>query len=404
MHILFVAVAFPSPDNPYRGSFIREQVRLLCERKEIDRITVLSPTTAVPALLRRYARAAALSSLPDRYELVEGRCEVLFPRYSKLPGTMLQSWTNIQWRRILNRTVTRFVRTNPFSLIHANAGTESGWASVHVGRQHHIPCVVTYQGSEVHQVLANRRKGWRLCRDSFRYADLNLPVSRSLESILSRHIHPQGRCEVLLRGVDQSRFFPIPSQTRPRRALFVGQVQEAKGAFDLLSAWPIVRAACPDAVMTLVGPDNTQGDFPRRARALQIDGSLELTGPLPSHAVAEHMHQSQFLCLPSHGEGTPNCVMEAMSCGLPIVATRVGGIPDIVEHERSGILVDKGDIKGLAAAMIKLFRNSNLCTCMGQAAGEFAREHLDARKTVGRLVQLYGELMRSYRTRDGVVE
>ena len=123
MHLLFVALSFPSPELPHRSPFIKEQVRLLCECEQVSRITVLSPTTYVPAkFMRRFRRASAQAILPRRYELVENRCEVLFPRYIKAPGSFLLNWTIIQWCRIVERTVARFIKTNPVSLIHANAG------------------------------------------------------------------------------------------------------------------------------------------------------------------------------------------------------------------------------------------------------------------------------------------
>lgn len=396
MHVLFIALSFPSPENPYRSPFIREQVRLLCERKEIERVTVLSPTTSVPPFMRRFRRAAEQASLPARYQMVEGRCEVLFPRYMKFPGELLLRWTVAQWCRIVDQTVTAFVRTHPVSIIHANSGNVSAWAAVSTARRRHIPCVVTYQGSEVHQTLARRRKGWQLCRDSFRLADFNLSVSRSLEDILRLHAKPLGRCEVLLRGVDQTRFFPPLERTLHPRVLFVGRIEEAKGAFDLLSAWVKVKTACPGALLSVVGPDRTQGLFLRKAQALGVDSSITLTGPLPPPMVAELMRQSRLLCLPSHGEGTPNSVTEALSCGLPVVATRVGGIPDVVEHGKTGLLVDQGNIDSLADALVSLLRDPGRCACMGEEAHAFACEHLNARKSVGRLVEFYSELIAAH--------
>jgi len=255
--------------------------------------------------------------------------------------------------------------------------------------------VVTYQGSEVHTLLAHHHKGWQLCRDSFRLADLNLPVSRALEGILRLHAQPSGRCEVLLRGVDQTRFFPSSQLSAEPRVLFVGDIMQEKGVFDLLLAWAQVKRACPNASLTIVGLDHTQGLFSRTMRSLGVDSSVTLTGPLPHPAVANLMRQFRLLCLPSHGEGTPNCVMEALACGLPVVATRVGGIPDIVEHEKTGLLVDKKDVDGLAAALVTLLGDAHQCARMGQAAQVFAREHLDARKTIDRLVALYNELIYS---------
>jgi glycosyltransferase involved in cell wall biosynthesis len=88
--------------------------------------------------------------------------------------------------------------------------------------------------------------------------------------------------------------------------------------------------------------------------------------------------------------------MEALSCGLPVVATRVGGIPDIVVHEKTGLLIDKGDIEGLAAALICLLRDPDRIKHMGLAARAFARENLDARKTARHLVELYGMLIANH--------
>lgn len=394
MHLLFVTRTFPSPVNPYREPFIGAQVRHLSER--LERITVLSPTTWVPAFMRRMDRVAAQASLPDRYEMVEGRCEVLFPRYLKAPGLWFLSWTLAQWRRIVDQTVVQFKKNHPVSLIHAHAGSVSSMATISSARRHGIPSVVTYQGSEVHTTLRDHRKGWQLCRDSFRLADLNLCVSRSLEKILRQSAQPTGRCEVLLRGVDLAKFFPSVQLTVFPRVLFVGHIQRAKGVFDLLKVWVKVRSTCPGASLTMVGQDFTNGVFFEEAKALGVDHSITMTGLLPSSAVAVVMRKSRLLCLPSHAEGTPNCVMEALSCGLPIVATRVGGIPDIVEQGKSGLLVRQGDVEGLAEALIGLLDNSDLCTQMGRVAQAFAREHLDGQKTARRLVELYTELIAAF--------
>ena len=238
-----------------------------------------------------------------------------------------------------------------------------------------------------HMILANRLKGWELCRDSFRLADLNLLVSRSLESILRVSAQPTGRCEVLIRGVDQTLFFPATERSKEPNVIYVGHIQRGKGVFDLLQAWTRVQIACPGALLTLVGEDRTNGLLSREARSLGIESGIQLTGPLPSSKVADLMRQSMVLCLPSHAEGTPNCVMEALSCGLPVVATRVGGIPDIVEHEKTGLLINERDVDGLATALITLLNHPADCARKGQAAWAYARQHLDGRKSVNRLIE-----------------
>lgn len=391
MHLLVVATSFPSPANPFPGSFIAQQVRGLAE--QVERVTVLCPVPRAPFFLARFHRFAPKASLPQRYSLVEGRCEVLFPRYLKAPGDMFLSWTTRQWCRLVDKTITRLAETCPVSIVHAHSGSVSSWAAIQAARRHKIPCVVTYHGSEVHTRFARRQKGWRLCRDSFRYADLNLPVSTVLTKILTESIHPMGRCETMLLGVDRSRFYPANDLAQEPRVLFVGRVEEAKGAYDLVQAWARVLVHHSQARLTMVGEDRTKGSFLKQARALGIDHSINLPGPLPGPEVAALMRASRIFCLPSHREGTPVSVMEALSCALPVVATRVGGIPDIISEGTTGLLVEKGDTEGLASALIDLLGDSSRCIRMGKEAQDFARIHLDIRQTADRLVKLYREII-----------
>lgn len=386
-----VAESFPSPEYPYRGAFIGEQVKRLLEY--VDRITVLSPTPYVPRFAR-INRVATQASLPARYEFVKDRCEVLFPRYLKVPGDICLWWTTMQWRRLVSNTVRELIETRSLSLIHANKGGLSSWSSIQAARQYRLPCVVTYQGTEIHTDLVKRQREWKLSRDSFRLADLNIFVSRSLERILKSHIRPQGRCEVMLRGVDLKTFFP-PKMEDVRRpmVLFVGRVTEAKGVFDLLEAWRKVVVKCESAELWIAGWNHSDARFLRTIESCSQTKSIRVLGPLPLREIADLMRQAQVLCLPSHGEGTPNCVMEAMACGLPVVATAVGGIPDIVETDRTGMLVQKGDSQGLADALVSLLQDSDRRAHLSEAAYTFAQEHFDARKTAKRLAELYRELV-----------
>src|SRR5262245_38412885 len=152
MHLLVITLGFPAPGTPLPAIFLGEQVRLLCER--VERITVLSPTPFVPAFMRGFRHVANPASLPDRYEMVEGRCEVLFPRYVKAPGDIFLRWTTAQWCRLVDQTVARFTTTCPVSIIHAHHGSVSSWAAVCAAKRYRIPCVVTYLVLAVHSCLS----------------------------------------------------------------------------------------------------------------------------------------------------------------------------------------------------------------------------------------------------------
>lgn len=393
MHVLVVAIVFPSPGNPIPGNFIGQQVLALAER--VERITVLSPAPMVPYFLSKFSRFAVKAPLPDHYVLVPNRCEVFFPKYLKAPGNLLLSWTTAQWCRLVSKAIAQFTHSCPVSIIHAHTGSVSSWASVQAAKRYKIPCVVTYHGSEVHTALAGRLQGWELCRDSFGAADLNLPVSRTLEEILRSSTQPTGKCETLLLGVDRRLFFPALELALEPHVLYVGRIERAKGIYELLDAWVRVLGHCRGAQLTLIGEDRTGGSVLRQVQSLGIDESVTLTGPLSGHQVADVMRRSRIFCLPSHNEGTPVCIMEALSCGLPIVATRVGGIPDVVEHGKTGLLVAKGDVQGVAEALISLLCDPSRCVQMGKEARAFAAMHLDIERTADRLVELYRVTMAS---------
>lgn len=391
MHLLVVAIHFPSPENPYPGNFIGQQVLALAKR--VERITVLSPVPMVPLFMPQFFGSKVLP--PEHYILVPNRCEVFSPRYLKTPGNSFLLWTRTQWGRLVERMIAQFAASCPVSIIHAHTGSVSSWAAIRAARRRKIPCVVTYHGSEVHNVLAHRLKGWKLCRDSFQAADLNMPVSRQLEKVLRSCVQPRGKCETILLGVDRHRFFPADEFPTRQQVIFVGNIQTSKGCFDLLQAWARLLMRCPSAQLVMIGEDRTKGLFLRQVQLLNLTQSVSLTGPLPSPQVAEMMRESQIFCLPSHNEGTPVSVMEAVACGLPVVATRVGGIPDIVVHGTTGLLVDKGDIQGLAKALLSLLCDPSRCIGMGKEAHAFACSYLDIQKTADRLVGLYREMINS---------
>jgi glycosyltransferase involved in cell wall biosynthesis len=393
MHVLVVVLGFPYPGNLHKSPFIKEQVLQLCKR--VERVTVLCPTKRKPFIFRKLRGAKSHYVVPEDYCLEDGKCQVIFPKYLAPPGYRCLSWTKAQWCRVIRKTIIGFQESHPVSLIHAHSGSLSAWASLNISRRYGIPLAVTYHGSEVHTRLANRQMGWEMCRDVFEHADLNLPVSRDLETILRSQIEPKGRCETLFLGVDQSRFIPSVEPKKEKNIVFIGRITKEKGFFDLLSALKQVKSKISDVTLTVVGEDRTQGEFLKQIALLNLEDSVCALGALPNQAIPDIFRKASLFCLPSYGEGTPVSIMEAMSCGLPVIATRVGGIPDIVMHNQTGLLIDKGNIQELTEAIQFLFWNPVELNRMGNNARAFADEHFDGEKCTDRLVKLYEELIAS---------
>jgi glycosyltransferase involved in cell wall biosynthesis len=151
-----------------------------------------------------------------------------------------------------------------------------------------------------------------------------------------------------------------------RRIVYVGAVLRDKGVFDLVEAMRSVCARHPGAVLTIVGGGDHLDLARDAARAAGLHGSIEFVGWRTRDEVLGALAGSDVFVLPSHFEGLPNAVLEAMASGLPVVATRVGSIPEVVEEGRSGLLVDVRDPRGLAHALIALLDDPATAESMGE--------------------------------------
>jgi glycosyltransferase involved in cell wall biosynthesis len=173
------------------------------------------------------------------------------------------------------------------------------------------------------------------------------------------------RVEVIPNPVAIPPWMPQAASAAPR-VLFLGVLRPEKGLYELLAAWPAVTRAVPGARLTLAGSGEIE-----RARALAahlgISGSVDFPGWVGPGERARLMEESAALVLPSHFEALPMAVLEAMAAGLPIVATRVGGIPDAVGPE-AGLLVEPRDVEGLARALVAALTDPTRRIAMGATA------------------------------------
>ena len=160
---------------------------------------------------------------------------------------------------------------------------------------------------------------------------------------------------------------PAPLPARPT-LLFVGMLERSKGVTALADAWTSVAELVPNAQLVVVG----RGALADVVERLQDDypGRVEHVEELPPQGVAERMDDATCLVLPSRSEGLGRVILEAFARGRGVVATRVGGIPDLVEDDVNGLLVENGDVAALADALTRILREDGLAPRLGAAAYE----------------------------------
>ena len=158
---------------------------------------------------------------------------------------------------------------------------------------------------------------------------------------------------------------PLP---RTQTLVFVGMLERSKGVETLADAWRYVAGRVPEARLVVVGRgalrdvvDRLRDDYP---------GRVEHVEELPPQGVAERMDDAMCLVLPSRSEGLGRVILEAFARGRGVVGTRVGGIPDLVENDVNGLLVENGDVAGLADALTRILTEDGLAARLGAAASK----------------------------------
>ncbi len=156
---------------------------------------------------------------------------------------------------------------------------------------------------------------------------------------------------------------PIPT---PPQALFVGVLERYKNVDGLAEAWRRAAPRIPEARLHIVGTGTLQQTVEQLVRDLPAQTSW--TQRLTPSGVASALDESTLLVLPSRSEGMGRVIVEAFCRARPVVGSRVGGIPDLVQDDRNGLLVDPGDIDGLAAALVRVLDDRGLAERLGEGA------------------------------------
>jgi glycosyltransferase involved in cell wall biosynthesis len=232
-----------------------------------------------------------------------------------------------------------------------------GFAAVVAAQLLGVPSVVKLHGSDIN-VMAKlsgprRQTAWALAR-----AARVVAVSRALADEVAALGVPRDRIAVVMNGVDPALFRPRDRAAARSElglsgplALYVGNLKPEKGVADLAKAWHAVARALPDARLAIIG-----GGPERSALEAALPPRAGLYGPQPLEAIPTWLAACDVLVLPSHIEGTPNVVLEALACGRRVVATAVGGVPDLITSPTLGALVPARDPDALAAALTQALR------------------------------------------------
>ncbi|MGH9368025.1 MAG: glycosyltransferase, partial [Thermoanaerobaculia bacterium] len=341
MSVVFLVTGYPTAAGNIEGIFHRTLAEALVRAGA--QVEVVSPMPRVPWPLASVSRKwADYSETAAEYRL-DG-VVVHRPRYWQIPRANYLGARHGSFARCLGKSVTRVPQ-----VIHAHFAYPCGMAAVRVASRWRVPVVLTLHGSDVNVLPEKGRRARRLFLAAIKGATFVSAVSEALADRTERLA--ARRPTVIPIGIDLRPYGGLPDKSVAREtigippdvrvALFVGALVKTKGVGLLLEA--LERIGRPDVLGVFVG----QG--PLRP-AISSAPRTRCVGGIPHEKIPMYMRAADVLALPSFSEGMPTVLVEAGAASLPVIATSVGGINELLSDGR-GLLIPPNDVAGLVTAL-----------------------------------------------------
>lgn len=291
--------------------------------------------------------------------------------------------------------ILRLIRRERYDIVHTHV-SKAGVLGRLAARMAGVPVIVhTHHGRIVELLDSGIMAGLLLrCeRLAARVSSQLVAVSADTEQYLrDLRIGVEATRRIVYNGVDEERFRNegTPRGDGPLIGV-VASVIKDKGADVVLSALPLIRERVPAARLRFVGGGPMLGVLAERVDALGLGDTVELVG----HAddVRPHLADFDLVVLASRREGLPLVLLEAMAMGRPVVATTVGGTPEVVLDGETGLLVPPGDWRALADAIVRVLSDTERARRMGEAGRQVVEERFRLSQMVGRIDSMYSELL-----------
>jgi len=355
----------PSKENPHCWKHAIDQVLKLS--KECD-ITIVSPVCLTLSLRRFKKNRDLIKKLPQyRYEIESVIC--WRPRYidfSFIPWKYRKHYFQILTMIVSLLFLLLFKRIK-FDIIHAHFVYRPGYVAAILGKVFGKPVIITAHGSDIHQNLYKEGPLYRKRTiDALRWCSRIIAVSESLKKMIDEVGFKKKTC-VIPCSFSEKDFYPrdktecrfkLLLDPNKRIILFIGNLIRIKGVDILIEAFRIVRNKDDNVRLIIIGEGLEKAVLERQVRDCSLDKVVNFLGRKDHNEIPLYINSADIIVLPSRYEGRPVLILEALACGRPVVASRIGGIPETIVNDKLGILFEKENPIALADAIIKALEYS----------------------------------------------
>jgi glycosyltransferase involved in cell wall biosynthesis len=343
--ILWLASWYPNKYDPFDGDFIQRHARAAAIHNNIHVIAVKEGKND----------EESWNSAPGLTE------QVIYFRTGN--GLLNKLSKQLKWRRLYWKAINDYLKKNGRpDLLHVHVPWKAGLITLEVKKRFGIPYIITEHWGIYNNVLEETYDGKPLLmkvllKEVYKNAIHVLTPSTYLAQAINKYVTPVG-VSVIPNVVDTSIFFPLKEKHTPFTFLHVSNMVPLKNVPTILYAFRKVLERYSGKIqLVLVG--NRDNKYISLAEQLGLlDSSVTFPGEIPNAEVAKAMQEAHCLILNSTLENSPCVIGEALCCGLPIITTRVGGIPELV-NESNSIFVRNDDLQDLEDAMVRMYEQYN---------------------------------------------
>lgn len=361
MKILTFTTLFPSSSQPNFGIFIYQRMAAVMQYFDVD-VKVVAPVPYFPPL-QKFKRWYHYSQVPD-FENIEP-FDVWHPRYVVTPKIGMSMYGFSMFLSTYH-LIKRLHKNYHFDLIDAHYIYPDGFAAVLLGKVLRIPVVLSARGTDI-----NHYPHLPIIRNLIIYtidkADATISVCESLKSTMLELSHCKKEVYVVANGIDQDRFHKLEKFCVRKRVgididdkilLTVGALIKRKGIHILIEA---INRLKKDGILNfrtiIIGKGEEKATLSQQIQEASLEENIKIIGEVMNEELVFWYNSADIFFLGSSREGWPNVVCEALACGTPVVATGVNGIPEIIDSDEVGLIVERTP-ESFAEGIVKAFNKN----------------------------------------------
>jgi teichuronic acid biosynthesis glycosyltransferase TuaC len=354
VRILTLSTLFPNAAQPNFGIFVERQTAGLAARDGVD-VTVINPIGLPPWPLSASARYMDLIALP-LHEQWRG-LNVYRPRFTLIPK-FGGPYNPTMIARAILPLVRRLHAQQPFDLIDAEFFYPDGPAAMRIAKSLRIPFTVKARGADIHHWGTAKGCAHQALEAADKASGL-LAVSAALKSDMAALGMDSGKIMVHYTGLDQSRFAPRDRATEKAKLGIIGPAILCVGALIPRKNQSLLIEALtrlPSVTLMLAGQGPSESEYRLMAVKFGVQDRVRFMGSVPHDELPALFAAADVMALVSQSEGLANAWVEALACGTPVVASNVGGAPELIRNPSAGRIIDI-NLDAIVAAISELLDN-----------------------------------------------